>query len=57
MGFPYVTADGVCTAKCTDGTFLDESSKTCEDCEGNCFTCNSAINCLSCKPGYFYIEG
>ena len=56
-GFPYVTAGGKCTQSCLEGTFLDSSNNRCVDCEGNCETCDTAISCLSCKKGYFFIEG
>ena len=57
FGFPFVTPQGTCTQKCTIGTYLDASSKSCQSCEGNCDTCTSAIECLSCELGFYFIEG
>jgi len=57
LGFPYVTSEGTCTQKCTNGTFVNEAEGKCQTCEGNCNTCASAIECLSCDLGYYFIDG
>ena len=57
MGYPYLTPQNTCTSKCLDGTYLDPSDKTCYKCELHCNACSSAIECLSCDPGYYFIQG
>lgn len=47
-----VLYDKICVDKCFDGTFLNEKTNECDDCDLKCKTCSKFFNnCDSCNDG------
>ncbi|KAJ7335557.1 hypothetical protein JRQ81_013498, partial [Phrynocephalus forsythii] len=47
-----VLYNGQCLEECPDGTYYDEETENCEDCDTTCLTCSSSTSCLTCREGY-----
>lgn len=55
--FPLEGSTTNCYFDCPNGYFKNMATETCETCGPSCSTClNKALNCLSCKPGYYQLE-
>uniref|UniRef100_A0A6J0TBE0 Proprotein convertase subtilisin/kexin type 5 isoform X2 n=1 Tax=Pogona vitticeps TaxID=103695 RepID=A0A6J0TBE0_9SAUR len=47
-----VLYNGKCLEGCPDGTYNNEETQNCEDCDRRCLTCSSFASCLTCREGY-----
>jgi hypothetical protein len=57
-GSPYLRQNiGKCYAQCEEGFYLQHSTQTCERCTGNCNTCVSQNECLTCNHGSYFFAG
>ena len=44
----YNQVDGLCYARCPNGTYLIQNNQTCMACDYSCFNCSDATSCISC---------
>uniref|UniRef100_A0A670J3U8 SPC3 n=1 Tax=Podarcis muralis TaxID=64176 RepID=A0A670J3U8_PODMU len=43
--------NGECFSNCPDGTYYEEETDICKDCDRTCQTCSSSTDCLTCAEG------
>jgi proprotein convertase subtilisin/kexin type 5 len=55
--FPLYLEDRECITQCSLGHLWNASSRVCENCIDNCWTCETLSDCLVCETGYVLHEG
>jgi hypothetical protein len=50
----YLPDESKCLTQCSEGYYLNQSSRTCNRCISPCKTCSSETSCLSCNSGSLF---
>ena len=54
---PTFKLNGACVDRCSNTTFPNIDTRTCESCQSRCQSCLNKDYCMECASGYAAIEG